>query len=350
MDYFRFNQELDEYLNRHKYSFYLYTLKSNIEFLKEAKKRINPFKIIGSNSILLKYDQFISGMKTIDLVTSFLDSLGGEYCSYFDKSFRNGTFGFCNSSEQANQKWGNYSYINGDNKLYDVLLNNNIADGKNIIHEFFHYLNLDAYRSSAVFSELISIYMENKYLDFLSQNGYSKKDIATSKLFRYLDYNVVCTNLYQESLILMLKEKIGYIDEDSYQFITDYKEQLSFPEMSKKEYISLLKNIASNIRLTNNDNSVKFKPDISYRYFFGTVYSSCLLNNPDSLEDVLLLNKCLMYNKETEIFKGFELLGIDDLLFDDAIKMTNDYYKPSIITYKNSRVNIKKYNIGNKKN
>ena len=53
MNYLKFNQELDEYLDSHKYSFYLYTLKSNIEFLKEAKKRLDPFKIIGSNELCL---------------------------------------------------------------------------------------------------------------------------------------------------------------------------------------------------------------------------------------------------------------------------------------------------------
>ena len=39
MNYLKFNQELDEYLDSHKYSFYLYTLKSNIEFLKVSKRK-----------------------------------------------------------------------------------------------------------------------------------------------------------------------------------------------------------------------------------------------------------------------------------------------------------------------
>lgn len=45
MNYLKFNQELDEYLDSHKYSFYLYTLKSNIEFLKKAKKSLILLKL-----------------------------------------------------------------------------------------------------------------------------------------------------------------------------------------------------------------------------------------------------------------------------------------------------------------
>ncbi len=75
MNYLKFNQELDEYLDSHKYSFYLYTLKSNIEFLKEAKKRLDPFKIIGSNKLCLECNQFVDGMETLDLVSEFLTVL-----------------------------------------------------------------------------------------------------------------------------------------------------------------------------------------------------------------------------------------------------------------------------------
>lgn len=40
MDYLNFNHKLNDYLKDKEYSFYLYSLKYNIEFLEEAKKRI----------------------------------------------------------------------------------------------------------------------------------------------------------------------------------------------------------------------------------------------------------------------------------------------------------------------
>lgn len=325
MDYFKFNQELDEYLNSHKYSFYLYMLETNIEFFEESKKRLDPFKIIGSNRICLECNQFVDGIETLNLVTEFLNNIDDRYAYYFEKSLSDGNFAFCDSINDDGD-FSNTAYISKNKNLYNVSFNGTITDGKTLIHEFFHYLNLDAYLVSPVFSELISIYMENKYLDFIYEKGYSKNDIAINRLFRYLSYNYSCNKLCNDSILLNIKNKIGYLDEDSYDFITKYKEQLSFPDISRKEYITSLRKMKNSIK--------SFKPDVNYRYFLGTVYSSHLLNSDYGLDDVLLLNDCLIYDKETSISKAFEILDLTDISFEDTIKETNDYYKPAIISYK----------------
>lgn len=82
------------------------------------------------------------------------------------------------------------------------------------------------------------------------------------------------------------------------------------------------------------EKNIRFRPDFTYRYFIGTAYSSYLLKEEDSLKDVLLLNDSLIYDKKLPIFKCVELLGIDEVNFDEVIKATNEYYRPSIITYK----------------
>lgn len=41
-----------------------------------------------------------------------------------------------------------------------------------------------------------------------------------------------------------------------------------------------------------------FRPEFAYRYFLGTVGSSYLLQEKNSLDDVLLLNNSLIYNKK----------------------------------------------------
>lgn len=336
MNYLKFNQELDEYLDSHKYSFYLYTLKSNIEFLKEAKKRLDPFKIIGSNKLCLECNQFVDGMETLDLVSEFLNSIDKRYTYYFERSLNDGSFGFCDSINDT-KDFSNNAYISNNRNLYNVAFNGNIADGKTLIHEFFHYLNLDSYLASPVFSELISIYMENKYLDFIYEKGYSKNDIAVSRLFRYLSYNYSCNKLYNDSILLNIKDKIGYIDEDSYQFIIDYREELDFPNMTKDEYLFILHTLVNDINGFDKNNprkNIRFRPDFIYRYFIGTAYSSYLLKEEDSLKDVLLLNDSLIYDKKLPILKCVELLGIDEVNFDEVIKATNEYYRPSIITYK----------------
>lgn len=140
MDYYKFNQELDEYLDSHKYSFYLCTLKSNIELLKEAKKRINPFKVLNTNRITIKYEQFVREKETPDLVLEFLSSLDNNYIIYFEQSFNNETFGFCDLLDEYDTKLANGTYFREKTKLYDVSFMGNIADGKNLVHEFFHEL------------------------------------------------------------------------------------------------------------------------------------------------------------------------------------------------------------------
>lgn len=327
MDYLEFNQKLDEYLDKKKYSFYLYTLKSNIEFLKKTVKRLDIFKILGTDIIHFQYKQYVSGVETLELVREFLDDLGDEYSSCFDESFAAGFFNFSDSTEPEDEKIRNLTYIENGYKFYNVTFGGNIVDGVRLIHEFFHYLNIGAYQAAPVFSELISIYMENKYLDFILSKGYSKDDITNVRLFRYFNYDQTCIKLYRQSILLNLKSELGYIDEDSYQFIDSYKEQLDFPSMSKNDYISLLKKV-------NMDIKKGFVPDISFRYFLGTVYSSYLLNKEDSLDDVLLLNKCLMYDSKTPLSKCAEILDLYDTTFDETIKVTNDYYRPSIIAYK----------------
>ena len=324
MDYLNFNHKLNDYLKDKEYSFYLYSLKYNIEFLEEAKKRINPFKLVNRKVITLKYEQDVYETETIDLVFEFLNCIDKKYSQSFNQSIIDGSFAFLDSNENL-ENLSDHSYIKQNKKLYDVLLNNNITDGERIVHEFFHYLNNKKYLSLPYFSELISIYMENEYLDFIKTKGYSKTDIATTRLYRYLDYNYVCNKLYYDSIFLNLKKELGYIDESTYQFINEYKESLNFPDISQNKYIAKLRNIAKNIN--------KFNPDVSYRYFFGTAYSSYLLNNKDGLDRVLSLNDCLM-KKNLSIIDSFEMLGLNYVSFGDAIIATNDYYKPSILTYK----------------
>ena len=120
MNYLKFNQKLDEYLDSHKYSFYLYTLKSNIEFLKEAKKRLDPFKIIDSNKLCLECNQFVDGMETLDLVSEFLNSVDKRYTYYFERSLNDGSFGFCDSINDTND-FSNNAYISNNKNLYDIL-------------------------------------------------------------------------------------------------------------------------------------------------------------------------------------------------------------------------------------
>lgn len=107
--------------------------------------------------------------------------------------------------------------------------------------------------------------------------------------------------------------------------------------MTKEEYLFILHTLVNDINGFDKNNprkNIRFRPGFTYRYFIGTAYSSYLLKEEDSLEDVLLLNDFLIYDKKLPIFKYFELLEIDEVNFEQVIKATNEYYRPSIISYK----------------
>ena len=85
-----------------------------------------------------------------------------------------------------------------------------------------------------------------------------------------------------------MKKKIGYLDDDSYDFISMYGEELNFPNLTKKYFTDIL---------IDFDNKMKKKKNVE---------------------------------------QAFKILGINKK--DDAcfIEATNKYYQNEALIYKNS--------------
>lgn len=327
MDYSRLNDTFNDFLNKNQNNFYVSNLDLAVNFLTKGRKKFSLFKLIGSNELDLNLEEKVSGIETLDLVTKFLAELGGNYLEYFKESFNNGYFDFYNSLDEDEQNIKNQC----NNKDYSVKFNGTINDASHVIHEFFHHLNSSNYKLAPVFSEVISIYMENKILDFLIENGHSRTDVAKLRMLRYYDFWSSHNELNFESDFLNLKNHLGYLDEASCSFVNEYSKELNFHNMKNEDFLGYLH------YLNKSMDNKEFKPDYLFRYFVGTTYSSYLLMQDDSLNKVLTLNEYMMQPTEyTDVDTAFRILGIkqkDDICFIDA---TNEYYKKEALIYKNN--------------
>lgn len=338
IEYKELSERLEKYCKEYEKTFYIMNLYPILLILFDAKKNlINPYKKLKTNIIKLTYDEKVDGLTSISLVREFLNTLGRNYKDLFDESFRNGSFGY---EDVINDKSDMPLYQAGfikNNKYYNVGFEGNILDGKCIVHEFFHYLNISNSNLSDLFSEFISIYMENKYLDFLETKGYSKTDILKAELKRYLDFFDGQQDLFYETLILNVEEKLGAIKEQDYDFLNSYKDYF-LKDINIDIYYKNI-NVALN-KLRNIDNKNiniknKFSPNYAFRYFFGVLLSSYLFTSDDGLvtSRVLHLNNKLSNNEILSFFDGFKLLDInieDNATIDNLIAAVNIYYNEAL--------------------
>ena len=89
----------------------------------------------------------------------------------------------------------------------------------------------------------------------------------------------------------------------------------------------------------NTDFIDRIKRDIKIHYlaFDNNIYHNLVSMNAVEgkvIKKALLNKKIKIYDKILPIFKCIELLEIDEVNFDEVIKATNEYYRPSIISYK----------------
>ena len=334
VDLIELDERVGKYIKKYDNLFYMDNLQPNLSLLKESKNLLDPYKKLNTEQIRLSFHDKIDGLTSVSLAREYLGFLNEEYVKIFDECFRNGIFGFGDVYNDENLKDLNLAGINKDHPFFNVAFAGNIEDSKSIIHEFFHYLNLSNFVSRDFFTEFISIYMENKYLDFLETKGYSKNDVAQARLDRYLDFYHLRNSLYYETAFLNVAKEAGTYD---YEFLMKYKDTLNLPSISKENYEKSLEEILKKIRYLDEEksNNQSFRPHVSYRYFIGTILSSYLLTREDetTTKKVLQLNDKLP-NGDT-VFDGFKILGLDlnDIPMKDLIDSVNTYYDKVITDF-----------------
>lgn len=119
----------------------------------------------------------------MDLVREFLKQFDSKYLEKFDKALESKIFDIYDINSNEKEIKEPLALESEHSYSISIPIKNQISDGANIVHEFFHYLNYESNDNLVryIFSELISVYIEIKYFKFLSDKGYSdiyyKKEI-----------------------------------------------------------------------------------------------------------------------------------------------------------------------------
>ena len=162
---------------------------------------------------------------TLDLVREFLKLLDVKYLEIFEKSLFDGTFDLhlpeddlIKRSEGAEVSPKPYACINLPVKY-------TIQDGATIVHEFFHYLNdsENFVGTREIYTEMISIYFELRYYQFLVEKGYDSIYFY-NEIFERI--NSTCDsayNLCDTNAILDVYYNTGDITKNNIKFLDRYR-------------------------------------------------------------------------------------------------------------------------------
>lgn len=334
IDITQLNGDLEDYLQKNNREFYIINLGRNIELLSEIKNLIDPYQDKEKNKI--RFTEKIDGVTSIQLVREYLATLGTSYVEKFDEAFQKGIFGFDNSKDRFYSYSLNRAGVRKGHNYFNVDFKGTLLDSNVLIHEFFHYLNESTYRSRELLTEFISIYMENEYLEFLEQKGYSKNEISKMRVERYLDFYDLTQDLYYETTALNLENKLGPINKKDIHFIKMYQDKLIPSTFEDKDYYKMIEVVASEFY---GSSRCKFDPVVSYEYFFGTLLSSYLLTrkDKDTTKKILELNEKLANG--ISYSGAFKILDIDINSIKDSeyIESVNQYYGASISTLNDSK-------------
>lgn len=243
--------------------------------------------------------------QAIALVAEFLEKCNPRYKDNLLKDYSNGKIIF-NSEEKSIMKWDVKSLE------YDINIEktDTITMAYDLVHEYFHTLNLNIYVVRAALTETVSIIAELMFLEFLKTKGYSDYDLNIVNQKRRSYYN---NNLHLLKLVLPL-----YLDK---------KEKNTVAEETYKNLPDLVgvsqRNI--NINLEHILNSEEQLTD-TYQYVIGYLQARMVMYKGFDYHDLEMLNENLKNAK----FKEF----VEKLLGDDTVETIHTYAKKDDFSYR----------------
>ena len=221
----------------------------------------------------------LSEEDSILLVAEFLELCNPTYKETLLNDYKNSKVIFNPVKESGIRRWAK----SGD---YQVTINKNNTNiqARELVHEFFHRLNLNNHIMNLVFTETVSITAELMFIDFLRKKGYSEYDLNLTMQGRKQIY---ANNLRYLKLMLPLyleqKEK-GTIEDDFYNKLIQ-QEHIS-PKDLKNNLFFLLETDNHELRI--------------YRQTMGYVLAKTFLSNSPTPEDLAVINELLHNDKITE--------------------------------------------------
>lgn len=242
--------------------------------------------------------------QSIALVAEFLEKCNPRYKDNLLKDYSNGKIIF-NSEEKSIMKWDVKSLE------YDINIEktDTITMAYDLVHEYFHTLNLNIYVVRAALTETVSIIAELMFLEFLKTKGYSDYDLNIVNQKRRSYYN---NNLHLLKLVLPLyldKKEKNTVAEETYR---------NLPELVGVSQQNI------NLNLEHILNSKELALD-AYKYVIGYLQARMVLYKGLDCHALEALNE----NLKNANFKEFE----ERLIGDDLVETIHTYAKKDDFSY-----------------
>ncbi|HIT23487.1 MAG TPA: hypothetical protein IAD45_03625 [Candidatus Faecimonas intestinavium] len=242
--------------------------------------------------------------QAIALVAEFLEKCNPRYKDNLLKDYSNGKIIF-NSEEKSIMKWDVKSLE------YDINIEktDTITMAYDLVHEYFHTLNLNIYVVRAALTETVSIIAELMFLEFLKTKGYSDYDLNIVNQKRRSYYN---NNLHLLKLVLPLyldKKEKNTVAEETYR---------NLPELVGVSQQNI------NLNLEHILNSKELALD-AYKYVIGYLQARMVLYKGLDCHGLEALNE----NLKNANFKEFE----ERLIGDDLVETIHTYAKKDDFSY-----------------
>lgn len=242
--------------------------------------------------------------QAIALVAEFLEKCNPRYKDNLLKDYSNGKIIF-NPEEKSIMKWDVKSLE------YDINIEktDTITMAYDLVHEYFHTLNLNIYVVRAALTETVSIIAELMFLEFLKTKGYSDYDLNIVNQKRRSYYN---NNLHLLKLVLPLyldKKEKNTIAEETYR---------NLPELVGVSQQNI------NLNLEHILNSKELALD-AYKYVIGYLQARMVLYKGLDCHGLEALNE----NLKNANFKEFE----ERLIGDDSVETIHTYAKKDDFSY-----------------
>ena len=190
-----------------------------------ASDYLNVFEYLLSDDLQeLEYD-YMDINDTINLVRIFLSSIDKSYKDKFDKSLIDGTFDIFYKDNIEEDRLDYPVCQESGRPVINMPLKYTVDDGAAIVHEFMHYMNSDTKNIGTrdIFSELISIYWELRYYQFLKDIGYSDK-YFNQGIYERLDNVFDSANgVVLSGSALDIYHNTGNINRKNIKFIDKYR-------------------------------------------------------------------------------------------------------------------------------
>ena len=235
---------------------------------------------------------------TIKLVRDFLSNIDKEYLNIFDKTLSNGIFElFLLEDDLIERPDEPVTYPKPEAVIY-VPIQHNITDGSIIIHEFFHYLNDsdDVGVNRYIFTEMISIYFEFRYCQYLVTKGISKDAFSKEVCNRLSNVLIASHVLCFTSSVLDICYNAGEINKENIDFLNKF---CKIYKINKKNIINFYHDP------NFSDDMLEFESDISY--VVGSLLALSALNEPE-VSDIKMkyVNENINQMSMKDVFETFQ--------------------------------------------